>query len=309
MRCAVIDVGSNTVKMTVYDAAPGVRPRVVLGETATVGLIAYNEDSRMSDVGVAKLIETIAGFGALAKSVNTEKLWCIATASLRGLENAGEVARLVGENTGVTLELISGEREAVYSFSGLCAGFAEPPRRGVMLDLGGGSTELLGFIDGLAVRTVSLPFGCLSLFREFVSGVLPTDGEYRAIKHKVAKEAECADWLSGWSDTVYLVGGTGRALGLLHSALFKTSRPSQGYAMTADEVAATVKYYRRPDKERVELLTRLVPDRLHTIIPGLCAYRKLISMIGAKSVVISTSGLREGFLSERLRAEWEKEGT
>ena len=99
---------------------------------------------------------------------------------------------------------------------------------------------------------------------------------------------------------VYLVGGTARALASLHDAIYSTGRPVNGYTMTADEVAATFKCFRDADKERISLLTRLVPDRLHTIIPGLCAYRRLISIIGASNVVIALGGLREGYLAERL---------
>lgn len=300
MRFAVIDIGSNTIKMTVSDVTAGEKPVNIMTETVTAGLIFYISDNLLSDPGAARLIEVLSGFGSLAKRLSVDKLWCTATASLRNLKNTDDIVRLVAEHTGIKLEIISWEQEAYYSFNGLCASVDPPPRRGVMIDMGGGSTELLGFIDGLAVRTGTLPFGCLSLFHDFVSGILPTDKECRAIRKRVKAACEPMSWLEGWGDTVYLVGGTARALASLHDAIYSTGRPVNGYTMTADEAAATFKYFRDADKERISLLTRLVPDRLHTIIPGLCAYRRLISIIGASNVVIALGGLREGYLAERL---------
>lgn len=313
MRYAVVDIGSNTVKMNIYDAVitdtPDFAPSLstVLIESATIGLISYKKGALMSDVGIVKLIETLSAFKKLSDNVASDVFMCYATASLRFIDNADEVIRLVRDRTGIEIDLITGENEALFGFDGLRWGLGQNVRCGIMADLGGGSTELVGFIDSMAVHAISLPVGCLTLYKKYVGGILPQKSELKDIRACIDDSLDGVDWLAGYGDTAYLVGGTARALGRLHAQLYPNDRPERGYQMSAEEVEEVARRLREPGKKEIELLIRTVPDRLHTIIPGIAVYRKVIKRMGAAKIVISTGGLREGYLLNRLKKEYKGE--
>ena len=301
MRYAIIDIGSNTVKMNLYDADGSQKPEMILGETRTVGLISYTQHRQLSENGIACLIDALNNYIDLAAKLHADHVHCFATASLRAVENRNEVVMRVLNQTGVQIDIVSGENEALLSFRGLKFGLGDTLRSGVMIDMGGGSTELLGFVDGLAVRAVSLDFGCLSLYKKFVSGLLPSKKEIDRIKKYVDERLTAADWLPCWSSTIYIVGGTARSLGRLHSEHYRQPYTKYGYTMPANDVKEVVARFRLPDHEELNLMIRNMPDRLHTIIPGLIAYRRIINAIGGSEVVVSETGIREGYLMQLLQ--------
>ncbi|MFA6947502.1 MAG: hypothetical protein WCQ72_00805 [Eubacteriales bacterium] len=303
MRYSVVDIGSNTLKMNIYDAEVSAAPALslVLSESATIGLISYKNGALMGDGGIVKLVETLEAFKKLSDNVGSNVFMCYATASLRFIDNSDEVIRIVRDRTGIAIDLISGENEALFGFDGLRWGLGQDVRCGVMADLGGGSTELVGFIDGMAVRAISLSVGCLTLYKKYVGEILPKKQEIKEIRVSVDKSLADIDWLGGYGDTAYLVGGTARALGRLHAQLYPNDRPERGYQMSAEEVGEVAHRLREPGKKEAELLIRTVPDRLHTIIPGITVYRRIIKKMGAEKIVISNGGLREGYLLSRLK--------
>jgi len=302
MRYAIIDIGSNTVKMNLYDTFDDKRPELILGESRTVGLISYSQHKQLPEEGIGRLIETLSYYGELAAKLHADRVHCFGTASLRAVENGGEVVEKVLDKTGMKIDIVSGENEALLSFGGLKFGLGDQLRSGVMIDIGGGSTELLGFVDGLAVRAVSLEFGCLSLFRKFVSGaILPNKKEIEKIKKFVDEKLAGADWLPQWSSSVYIVGGTARSLGRLHSEHFKQPYTPYGYTMPSGDVKDVVNRFKLPKDEDLNVMIRNLPDRLHTIIPGIIAYRRIINAIGGSEIIVSETGIREGYLMQVLK--------
>ena len=248
----------------------------------------------MNDEGIFKLIETLVEYKMLADNVKTDNIYFIATASLRIVENRDEIINIVKERAGIEIELITGENEALLSFEGLKYVLGEKLRSGIMLDMGGGSTEITGFIDGLPVRALSLNFGCLSLFKKFVSGILPEAYEINKIKKYIDKKTSDITWFSNYGDTVYLVGGTARAIAKLHSEFYNIVSNDNAYYMKYDEMKLIAK---EPD---IETIVRVVPDRIHTIIPGLCAYLRLLKYMGTQNVIVTKSGLREGYILSKI---------
>jgi len=293
MRNAVVDIGSNTVKMNIYDIED-TDLRLVLSETKTLGLLNYNIKNVMTDEGIFKLIETLLEYKLLADNVNTDNIYFIATASLRIAKNRDEIIEIIKNHADIDIELISGENEALLSFEGLKYGLDEKLRSGIMIDMGGGSTEITGFVDGLAVRALSLNFGCLSLFKKFVSGILPEAYEINKIKKYIDKKTSDITWFSNYGDTVYLVGGTARAIAKLHSEFYNIVSNDNAYYMKYDEMKLIAK---EPD---IETIVRVVPDRIHTIIPGLCAYLRLLKYMGTQNVIVTKSGLREGYILSKI---------
>ncbi len=308
MRYAVVDIGSNTVKIYVYDAVRGERGldfTQIMCESRTLGLINYVKKGQMSEDGILKLVQTLIDYKRISDNISTDAFICFATASLRNIENVDVVLEKVKMHANVSVDLIDGETEAMLSFEGLKSTVNESLHSGIMIDMGGGSTELIGFVDALAVRAHSMPFGCLSLYRKFVDEIFPEKSELKDIHKFVGKKLSEIDWIKKYGDTTYLVGGTGRAIASIHNEIFKRELTLTNYKISIDEFNYLCDYFKKMKNEEIRLLVRTQPERLHTILPGLAAYKEIIDQIGTKNIVVCTSGIREGYLSRRIAASEE----
>ena len=211
-RYAVVDIGSNTVKMNIYDVMTSeegeTRLNLVLTESSTIGLINYKRRRIMSDTGISRLIETLEKYKKLALAVNVaeDRIFSLATASLRYIVNASRVVSIVKAQTGLDTSLISGENEALLCFDGLKYALGGSVRTGMLCDLGGGSIELLGFVDGLAVKAYSDKFGCLSLYRKFVDEIIPRKRKRRRITVYCRRQNQPCRLAQLYGDTLYIVG-------------------------------------------------------------------------------------------------------
>lgn len=308
MRCAIVDIGSNTVKMNIYDVTPPDKIRLIMSQSTTLGLIGYIRSGSLTGEGIDKLGKTIARYVRLASDVAADELHCIATASLRSVNNAIAVLEKIKSRTGCKPELISGDCEALLSLEGIKTALGDVSA-GIMADMGGGSTEIVGFIDGNAVDTVSVPIGCLSLFERFISGVMPKKSELRRLCEFVDAQLSESDWLTGYGQTLYLVGGTSRLIARMYRRLFgksamqiETYEGSDGkaYTFTSEGLTALYRRFADPSTEEIRALIRLAPDRIHTFVPGLAATSRLARACSAERITVVFSGIREGYVKSRL---------
>lgn len=296
MRVAVIDLGSNTVRMTVYDRTEK-GYRSILSQKEVVGLIGYTRDGVLTEDGILRLTEAIRGFCETGAAVQVQRYGCFATAGLRAVCNADEVVRRIAAETGVEARVISGEEEARLDYVGVFkpAGL----ENGLVVDMGGGSTELIRF-DGAAVPSaVSLPFGSLLLYRRFVSGILPQEKELRHIRRFVRRQLDSVAWLPGCARHACLIGGTARAVARLHRELYgREQEPLQGYSFAAGDLKDMLAHIGGNKKRAAQLLTRTTPERIHSILPGLAGLERITALARCRTVSLSLSGVREGYLHE-----------
>lgn len=310
MRCAIIDVGSNTVKMNVYDVTPPDIIKPIISESATLGLLGYIIGGALSREGIDALCKTVASYAKLAADIAVNEIRCVATASLRSADNSSDVIAEVKTRTGCEIELITGESEALLGLEGVKSSLGSEVRTGVMVDMGGGSTEIVGFIDGRAVRAVSEPFGCLSLYSRFVSGVLPDKDELRELKKFVNSRMDGYDWLRGYGQKLYLVGGTARLIGRMYYELIDIveqvgtaparAEYASGYSFLREGLKELNKKFTKPSTEDIHALIRNAPDRVHTFVPGLAALTRITAACSAERLVVCFSGIREGYVKSIL---------
>lgn len=298
MRVAVIDLGSNTVRMTVYDRTE-TGYRSILSQKEVVGLIGYTREGVLAEDGIVRLTEAIRGFRETGRAVQVEEFGCFATAGLRAIRNADEVVRRIAAETGVEVRIISGEEEARLDYEGVFrpAGL----ERGLVVDMGGGSTELIRFDGSATLNAVSLPFGSLLLYRRFVSGILPKPKEFRKIRHFVRRQLDVVEWLPGCAAHACLIGGTARAVVRLHREIYaREHEPLQGYTFDAGDMSDLLTRIGQDWKGTARLLTRSVPERIHSILPGLVGLARVVAVAGCRTVSLSLSGVREGYLKQHV---------
>ncbi len=293
---AVIDVGSNSVRLVVYDRLSRA-PLPRFNEKSLCGLGAgLAEDGRLADEAIEQTLHALHRYAAVAEAMEVSRIDVIATEAVRSAENGSELAQAIEERTGLVTHVLSGEDEARFAALGVISGFYRP--RGLVGDLGGGSLDLAEVVDDeVGDRRISLKIGALP-----TTSAMAEDSS--AAKRRIDDVlAECLPPLMAFP-TFYAVGGGWRALARVHMAT--TDAPvkiSHGYAIDAVEARSFAKSIRRLDASKVAELPNVPTRRVKTLRAAALIMDRVLKRLKPEKVIFSALGLREGWLFEQLPEE------
>lgn len=288
---AVIDIGSNTVRLVIY-GGPERAPIVVHNEKVTAKLgRSLAETGRLSGKGVNAALAALARFRMLLDLEQVDSLDIVATAAARDASDGPQFLQQVAA-LGFQPRLLSGEEEAETSALGVIAAF--PGAQGIVADLGGGSLELID-IDGEDSRHgVSLPMGTLRLPQLREKGP-------RGFSRFVASQLDATDWEAEPDATLYLVGGSFRSLGKLAlSQSGLTIDDPHGHSQDRDAAVAFARRIARLPAEELGPGTGIAASRLASMPHTAALLDALLARLQPKRIVYSAWGLREGMLYRSL---------
>ncbi len=291
---AVIDIGSNSVRLVVYEKMARslitiFNEKALCGlgrEVQTTGLLAPD--------AVAKALTALRRFRALCRVMKVGRVHAIATAACRDASNGPDFIARAERICGCSIEILSGPREAYLSALGVVSGIHKPD--GIVGDLGGGSLELID-VHGNRVRSgVTLPLGSLAL--QDVSQKSLKRAE-RIVKTDLTGVAQLK---AGRGRTFYAVGGTWRALARIH--IIQSGYPLRvmhGYSITAAEALDFAQRLRR--LAAVDMLADIeaISDARRPLLTyAALVLEYIIRVAKPKTIVFSTFGVREGLLYAKL---------
>ncbi|PLK24583.1 exopolyphosphatase [Porphyrobacter sp. TH134] len=293
---AIIDIGSNTVRLVVYGGTMRA-PTVLLNEKVTAKLgreIAAT--GRLADEAVALALRGLKRFALLLTDLGVRDVETVATAAVRDAANAPEFLAQLTE-IGLTPRVISGEEEALLSAHGVIGAF--PDARGIVADLGGGSLELVRVANRTADSASSLPLGTLRLPDHRKGG--------RADMRKSLDKAIRKD---GWdlsgnlpaeNGALYLVGGTWRAMAVYAMAArgWPLSDP-HGFAIDLESAQALTAALSASESDTLKGRERISSMRAEKLPDAAVLLQALLARLAPEKVVFSSWGLREGLLYDRL---------
>ncbi len=205
MIYGIADVGSNTVRLSIYKCEGG-EIRLLMNRKVMAGLAGYVRHGALTPEGIEVACQTLQGYRSLMDNLELPDLRVFATASLRNISNTEEAVGAVMAATGLRVDVLSGREEAELSFRGAIqnAGLYT----GLLVDLGGGSTELVSYRNRAIQSACSLSVGSLSLFSKYVAKLHPTKEERRAIRRAVEEQLEQYVPQHGPARHICGVGGT-----------------------------------------------------------------------------------------------------
>jgi len=293
MRYSIVDIGSNTVRMVVYDIIE-TTVKKVFSEKESLGLVNYVNKGIMSQKGVNMLCGVLNNYKSITSTVNCDHFICFATASIRNILNTREVLEIIAQKCGIKVDVLSGEEEGLLDF--YAAKYNFKVTEGLMIDMGGGSTEIVSFKNGMHKNVISEPFGSLYLYKKFVKSLAPTKKECKKIYEHVAQRLEYTPWIDEYGDTVYLIGGTARAIAKLHRDIYSTDTPENGYKLDCEDFEKMLERLQNFGKKDIDTIIRVIPERIYTILPGLLAFKAIFDKAKAKNIIISSMGIREGYI-------------
>ena len=299
MMHAVIDIGSNTMRMSVYNVTKDNQITLMFNKKEFVGLAGYvDETNRLSSKGIEKTIAVLDEFKQLLKSLRIRNAHAFATASLRNIDNTVEAKRLIESASGMRIQVLSGEEEARYDYIGATfhAMFAD----GLLIDIGGGSTEIAYFGNNKIITAVSYPFGSLNMFTRNVAGNFPDKDETKIIRDTVLTSVRGMDIPMHQSipSVICGVGGTVRAVCKLNNDFFDAGRDN--HLLPVKNVKKMLKFFEKETRESILKLVQIVPERSHTILPGMIVLQTIANYFDCSEIRVSEFGVREGYLISHI---------
>ncbi|MEM1383987.1 MAG: Ppx/GppA family phosphatase [Pseudomonadota bacterium] len=283
---SVIDIGSNSVRMVVFEG--GLRsPSVVFNEKDMCGLgTNLLETGALSPEGRVATLATLRRFAAQAESMKVDGLAAVATAAMRDATDGRAFRDEIEAKTGIRAQITTGEEEARLAGSGVL--FGNPDASGVTADLGGASMELARVGDGSVRSGLSTPLGPLRLSALAARGG-DVDATIRGYLDTLSPE------LTEAVDTLYLVGGAWRALARVSMARSDYPLPVlHEYSLDRDTARSLALWVKNQSREKLLAFPGIASARAATMPYAARILPALLDRLSPRSVSISAFGLREG---------------
>jgi exopolyphosphatase / guanosine-5'-triphosphate,3'-diphosphate pyrophosphatase len=300
MRLAAVDVGTNSTRLLVADVADG----AIVAEHAREMVITrlgkgVDRTGRFDPGALARTLEVLAGYAAACRRLGAERVRAVATSATRDAADRQVFLDGVRQLLGVEAEVLTGQEEAAATYRGATAGGTGGDQPTLVVDIGGGSTELIAGRGTVARAMVSLDIGCVRLFERHLHTDPPTPAEVAALRADVAAhlarvgevlDPAAAERVVGVAGTVTTV--TAIALGLeaydprrIHLATVDAAQ----IAATADKLAAMTV----AERAALPVMAR---GREDVIAAGALLLDELVQRFRIRQVVASEADILDGVL-------------
>jgi exopolyphosphatase/guanosine-5'-triphosphate,3'-diphosphate pyrophosphatase len=290
-RIAVIDIGSNSIRLVVYDGLSRA-PIALVNEKVYAELgKTVGETGRLNPDGIAQAFETLTRFSRLIQAMKVGSCHVVATAAVRDAKDGPAFLNQITRRAGLSATIISGEEEGRLSAEGVLSGI--PDADGAMGDMGGGSVELVRLIKGTVGPRTTMPLGPFRL--------MAIGGGRSAQMAAVDARLDRVPWLSEIQGaTFYAVGGAWRAFAMVH--MEQVGHPIHivhHYAIDADQAIEFAQLLSK--QSRLSLEGSGVSRRRIEVLPLAAMFmERLLKRARPKRLVFSAFGLREGILYDML---------
>ncbi len=291
-RVGVIDVGSNSVRMVVFDGAAR-SPAYFYNEKIMCALGAgLAETGRLNPEGRARAMSAVHRFKAVAEGLGLPPLSTVATAAVRDASDGQDFYDQVADETGLKVRVINGDEEARLSAQGVLLGW--PGSYGLVCDIGGASMELAEIADGEVGKRLTSPLGPLKL-RDIKGG---KKGRQTHIKQVIS---EMRDAMGPQRNRLFLVGGSWRAIAKID--MVRRGYPLRvlhEYRMTSKSVSATAKFIAAHSLDELRAISGISAARMSLVPYAAEVLKRLVRTFRPHDIAVSSYGIREGLLYEQM---------
>lgn len=296
-RVALIDLGSNTARLVIYDILDGgyfftvdeYREAVRLGETES--------DGSLKQPRIMQAIATLKLFKEICAIKKVDKVLAVATAAVRRASNQKTFLSDVYNETGIRLTVVSEEEEANYVYQGVINTMDVP--RGLIMEIGGGSTKLVYYNRRTILRTKIFEFGAVTLTNMFVSADKSPESCSDDIVEYVKSQLAQVDWFREIDPDTQLIGVGGSCRNLARIVRKVKKYPLDmvhSYDMSTEDFNYIYNIIRTLDLDKKRRIKGLSSARADVFPAALAFIKAFVDQLGFKSITASGSGLREGVM-------------
>lgn len=310
-KLAVIDLGSNSIRLRIDGLSDDGQHQMLTSEKRYIRLSEnMGPEKKLQKEPINRAIKALSEFRQIIESYGEVKLIAVATAAVRQASNQTAFLKRVKKETGIRLNVISGKREAYLDYVGVNRTLGI--KNGLIVDTGGGSTELILVDDGAAEETISIPMGSVLISQTYhLEDQVKAADLYDAMVDTDFRLANL-NWLSRARGTrVVALGGSNRALAKMYRRIGKTNKsdlPSlHGLTMHTTQVFSLVHDLLTMNREQRAKVPGIAPERADVIIGGLLPLTALMRQLKLDELTFCNHGLRDGIIFKYMDHELPKE--
>ncbi|HZO84052.1 MAG TPA: Ppx/GppA phosphatase family protein [Verrucomicrobiae bacterium] len=296
-RVAIIDIGSNSARLVIYEREPTGQFRIVWSHRAPLRLVRdVDKSRRLSEGSISSTLTMLADFKSLIVASGARRILAVGTSALRDAENGPQVVARARKELGLRIQLIDAKKEGLL---GVLGGIrALPVTRGGLFDLGGGSAQIVHFRNRRPGAARSLPLGSLRLSEAYLRHDPPSKKEIRSLRKYVQRTLdEVSLPRLDTGDHLVGVGGTIRNLAKIDARHreYPIAR-IHGYVLTRARLAEIVELLSHKRLRNQKAVAGLSRERGDSILGGALAIEILADTLGADEILVSGEGVREGLV-------------
>lgn len=293
MYTGIVDIGSNTIRLIIYNIDKAKNIEKIFSYKETAGLAGYVEKGLLNPNGIAVLNRTLTQIKKITDDLSIPKVWYFATASLRNIDNSDAVLKTIHDALGIDIDIISNEDEGYLSYYAMKSLLNDKlnSENGIIADIGGGSSEIVIFKGNRIIENTSLPIGSLNLHSKFVKGIMPDKKEIKAIKDEINAHLSKIDNNDTFSELIG-VGGTFR--------LIPELLENDNKVFTAHQLDNLIDCGKTDRNDLARLILKTKPERIHTALPGMMIAKEIMKKWNVSKVLTDRVSVRDGYLLRKI---------
>lgn len=286
MIFGIIDIGSHTLRLAIYERKQKV-DTLLTKSKFPIGLAGYLKNNVMEEEGIYALLSVLKKFREFLDAFKIEKVYAFATAAVRMSENKADILSRAKRETGFEIKIISGEEEAELAFIG--ATQESPVNHGAVIDIGGGSTEIVEFKGGKILKQYSLAIGAVALSKKYSAEFFPSLEARENIRNATIKAVQEANANLNVKDALALGGAAKGAKLLLNRTELEPIELKELNFLKE-------KFSKELTDVDKSLLLRTAADRAPILITGFVMLSALMESFHSERFYFCDGGVREGFM-------------
>lgn len=300
-RIGIIDIGSNSVRLVLVKVGDNGSFKIFsdVKESVRLGMgMDDNLELKLDRIELA--IKTLKLFKIMCDATNVDEVLAVATAAVRKAKNRDYFLRRVAQEIGIQIRVLSGKEEAFYAYWGVINSIDID--KGLIMDIGGGSTELILVENRKITNSISLPFGSINLAQNFKLGNKAKEDDIKALESFLIENYSEIPWLSDIEGYPLIgVGGTIRNMG---SIVRRSSNYpldiTHNFVMDKADINKVYKLVKEENLSQRKKIKGLSKDRADIFVGVSGAVCKLFEYCKLNSVIVSGSGIREGIIYDNI---------
>lgn len=301
-RTGIIDIGSNSIRLVIYELYPGGYYKLIDDVSYSARLAQDFDNGNLNEVAVKKAEKILNLFKTLcrANGVTDKDIIAVATAAIRNAQNRKIFVDNLSKSTEIDIRVITGEEEAIYDYSAVY--YSLDVQKGIVVDIGGASTEIVAFCNKEISSLASINEGSVSLSHKYNLSEALNASKEKKIEEYLTHILDGLPWLKN-SDGLPIIGlgGTIRALGKMHRKANNYPLDiTHNYDMSSQDFEEIFNKIKKCGVEERKKIKGLSQKRVDIIVGGLCILKSILNYSRCDKIIISGQGLREGLLYEKL---------
>ena len=297
----IVDIGSNSMELRIYEIKKSGKPKSVFSLSEKSVTAIYVENNTLSEKGIDEFVSIMKDFNVVMDLLKVKTKYAFATASLRKIDNSAEVIAAVKKKVGLDIHLLSGEKEAMTSFNAVKDSELTTDN-GIVIDLGGGSCEVIDFVNKTVITSESMPIGSNSIYTDYVSEMFPNGTEIKEIENRVLDELKK---LSVTNDTqrhdLFGLGGSVKTIKKV--LVYFESIDDDADSIPVSMLDSLLDIFSQPTKDNYQTILNINSERINTFVPGLVITRTIANYFNISYLHFCKNTVRDGIMAEILENE------